>query len=382
MVIVPIHQASSLVPQLSTTIVDLSPPKPVSPPIQEPIITATTATTTLLPPPPPLPQSTTNSELATRVSALEKRSADFEQKNKLRDKTTQALASRVYKPENNDLYSKIDKQVNEVVKEAIHNAVQAPLRFRSPQLRRHLTQEAPSSSSKQKPASSSEQPVNDDPIPDDMRLSESEDTGAAHLLKIKTRPEWLKPIPEEETPETPKPYWVIPPNNLPETENNWADAMAKTYKDPKENKLLRKTGDMASFIQWYCKQIRKKKLIKADFEGQAYKIARPFHKNNISLQIQMEKCHLLLIDHIDLINPEDLEYLVSSNKERRHALSISKLKAAYYPDFGLKELVPSLWTKSMISVQPMVFRTGGSSARNSTLQDTMPLLIAMQLDHT
>ncbi|GKA26735.1 hypothetical protein Tco_0712844 [Tanacetum coccineum] len=116
MVIVPIHQASSLVPQLSTTIVDLSPPKPVSPPVQEPIITATTATTTLLPPLPPLPQSTTDSELATRVSALEKRSADFEQKNKLQDKITQALASRVYKPENNDLYYKIDKQVNEVVK--------------------------------------------------------------------------------------------------------------------------------------------------------------------------------------------------------------------------------------------------------------------------
>ncbi|GKE53968.1 hypothetical protein Tco_1489124 [Tanacetum coccineum] len=29
-----------------------------------------------------------------------------------------------------------------------------------------------------------------------------------------------------------------------------------------------------------------------------------------------------------------------------NALLISKLKAAYYPDFGLKELVPSLWIKS------------------------------------
>ncbi|GKE02305.1 hypothetical protein Tco_1390288, partial [Tanacetum coccineum] len=29
-----------------------------------------------------------------------------------------------------------------------------------------------------------------------------------------------------------------------------------------------------------------------------------------------------------------------------HALSISKLKAAYYPDFRLEELVPSLWTES------------------------------------
>ncbi|GKF82666.1 hypothetical protein Tco_0244322 [Tanacetum coccineum] len=98
--------------------------------VQEPIITATTTTTTttLPPPPPPPPQSIIDPDLATRVSALEKRSADFEQTNQLQDKTTQALASRVYKIENHDLYSKIDKQVNEVVKEAVHNALQAPLR--------------------------------------------------------------------------------------------------------------------------------------------------------------------------------------------------------------------------------------------------------------
>ncbi|GKC26783.1 hypothetical protein Tco_1034077 [Tanacetum coccineum] len=41
-----------------------------------------------------------------------------------------------------------------------------------------------------------------------------------------------------------------------------------------------------------------------------------------------------------------MKYLVSGNKEIRNALSISKLKAAYYPDFGLKELVSSLWIES------------------------------------
>ncbi|GKC27918.1 hypothetical protein Tco_1035212 [Tanacetum coccineum] len=34
------------------------------------------------------------------------------------------------------------------------------------------------------------------------------------------------------------------------------------------------------------------------------------------------------------------------DKERRIALSISKLKAARYLDFGLEELVPSLWVES------------------------------------
>ncbi|GKC06947.1 hypothetical protein Tco_0998557 [Tanacetum coccineum] len=43
---------------------------------------------------------------------------------------------------------------------------------------------------------------------------------------------------------------------------------------------------------------------------------------------------------------KDLEYLVSGSNERRSALSISKLKVTNYPDFGLEELVPSLWIES------------------------------------
>nr|GEU90942.1 hypothetical protein [Tanacetum cinerariifolium] len=93
--------------------------------------------------------------------------------------------------------------------------------------------EAPSRSSKQKLASPSEQLVDDVPILDDgAHLSESKDTGAAYLPKIKTRTEWLKLIPEEDTPKTPKPDWVIPPNDLLEPGNNWANALAKTYKYP------------------------------------------------------------------------------------------------------------------------------------------------------
>ncbi|GJS13386.1 hypothetical protein Tco_0407858 [Tanacetum coccineum] len=71
---------------------------------------------------------------------------------------------------------------------------------------------------------------------------------------------------------TPEPDWVVPPNDLPEIENNWANAIANVHKDPEENKLIRKTGDMGSFIKWYCKRIRKSKLSKADLEGPTFKI--------------------------------------------------------------------------------------------------------------
>ncbi|GJT73762.1 hypothetical protein Tco_1033048 [Tanacetum coccineum] len=134
---------------------------------------------------------------------------------------------------------------------------------------------------------------------------------------------------------------------------------------------------MGSFITWFCKRIGKKKLSKSDLEGPAFKVAKAFHENNTSMQLQMEECHRMLTDQVYLVNLEghrlvpdvskplplggppgqvtiqpqlffnkDLEYLMSGDKGRKSALSISKLKAAQYLDFGLEELVPSLWIES------------------------------------
>ncbi|GKB54922.1 hypothetical protein Tco_0905675 [Tanacetum coccineum] len=183
------------------------------------------------------------------------------------------------------------------------------------------TREAPSSSSKQKGHRYSTSSQNQD------------------------KADWFKPVPKDDMSASPEPDWIIPPNDLPEAENNWADALAKSYKDPQENKLLSKTGDMGSFIKWYCKRIGKKKLTKADLEGPAY----------MTIDLINPEGHRVVPDVSKLlplggppgqvtIQPHfffnrDLEYLVSSNKDRRNALSISKLKAARYLDFGLEELV-------------------------------------------
>ncbi|GKD04473.1 hypothetical protein Tco_1179447 [Tanacetum coccineum] len=102
MVTVPIYQASSSVPPMSTPIIDLSPSKPAPSTTQAPIFTATTSTTTTTRPlpPPPQQQSTKDSELYARVTALE------------------------------DLPHKIDEAVRENVKEAVQTALQAPHRER------------------------------------------------------------------------------------------------------------------------------------------------------------------------------------------------------------------------------------------------------------
>ncbi|GJV72814.1 hypothetical protein Tco_1492809 [Tanacetum coccineum] len=208
-----------------------------------------TTTTTL--PPPPQQQSTIESELAARVTALEHKFSSLEQKSKTLDNTTQNLGSRVFTLELRDLPHKINQTVNEVVKEVVHVALQAPLqdRFRElpeadmkeilhqrmfktgtyKSLPEHVAMERANrgeflpekdNSFRQKSASHSEQPVEDVPIPDDVNVSDSKDTNTAHLPKIKTRPDWLMPVPEEDRSTTLEPDWVIPPNELPESENN------------------------------------------------------------------------------------------------------------------------------------------------------------------
>ncbi|GJY05628.1 hypothetical protein Tco_0371568 [Tanacetum coccineum] len=176
-----------------------------------------------------------------------------------------------------------------------------------------------------------ELPTEDILISDEGHVSDPEDTDNAHMPKILDTTTWFRPILEEED------LLLLNPNG----------------------------------------RIGKEELSKADLEGPTFMMVKGFHKNNISLQFQMEECHKLLINPIDLVNPEghrivpnisnplplggppgqvtiqpqfffnkDLEYLLTGDKERNRALSISKLKAALYQDFGLEELVPSLWIES------------------------------------
>ncbi|GJV18630.1 hypothetical protein Tco_1367650 [Tanacetum coccineum] len=77
-VTVPIYQASSSVHPVFTPVIDLSPPKPASSTTQTPIFTATTTATTTPLPPHPQQQSTTESELAEHITALEKKLSDLE----------------------------------------------------------------------------------------------------------------------------------------------------------------------------------------------------------------------------------------------------------------------------------------------------------------
>ncbi|GJU13023.1 hypothetical protein Tco_1135419 [Tanacetum coccineum] len=270
LVTVPIYQASSSVSPLSTLVIDLSYPSNL----------------------------TTDSKLAERVTTLEKKFSDLEQKNKNLDNTTKNLGSRVFTLELRDLPHKIDKTIRETVKEdiqsgtyksllehvALYESLEASMvraqrdeflaekdksckRCRNDQdppppppapqssaWKKSDTGDTPSSSSKKQSGHHSEQPVEDIPMPYTPNISDSKE------------PQLIMPHPPKPKQRQNGTNWA-----KPELDNNWANALAKSYKDPEENKLLRKTGDMGSFITWFCKRIGKKKLSKSNLEGPSFK---------------------------------------------------------------------------------------------------------------
>ncbi|GKD51531.1 hypothetical protein Tco_1280507 [Tanacetum coccineum] len=149
-----------------------------------------------------------------------------------------------------------------------------------------------------------EQPTEDIPISDEGHVSDPEDTNNAHMPKVPDTTTWFRPIPEEERPASPEPEWVIPPIDLPEAAHS-SDGIV--------------------------------------LEGPAFMMVKGFHENNISLQFQMEECHKLLTNQIDLVNPEGHRIVPDISNPLPLGGPPGQLKAAYYQDFGLEELVPSLW---------------------------------------
>nr|GEV23821.1 hypothetical protein [Tanacetum cinerariifolium] len=115
------------------------------------------------------------------------------------------------------------------------------------------------------------------------------------------------------------------------------------------NAHIPKTGDMEMFMDWFCKRQGITKPKPQDLEGPGFELVNVFHPNVIHLQYQIEECHKLLTDSVD---DSVIRHNVSKplplggppGQGSRPALSISKMKAAYYPDVGLEQMVPDqMW---------------------------------------
>nr|GEX35408.1 hypothetical protein [Tanacetum cinerariifolium] len=104
--------------------------------------------------------------------------------------------------------------------------------------------------------------------------------------------DWWKPL-EEERPAMPEPAWSIPSSDVPVPPNIWAS-----------------------------------------------RVDDPILKHNVSKPLPLGGPPGQVTIQFDFFFNKDLEYLRYGSKGSRPALSISKMKAAYYSDAGLEQMVP------------------------------------------
>ncbi|GJR03119.1 hypothetical protein Tco_0526103 [Tanacetum coccineum] len=422
MVTVPIHQDTSSIPLMTTSVIDLTMSQPVSIMVQAPLpksttIVTTITTTTSLPPPPPQPQqSIADPILVRRIGELEQHMTDLLQDNLAIGERLDKHGTRLYNLEKLDIPHKVSQAVDEIVTDAVDWAMQATLRARFRDLptvdmkeilqqrmfeddsykannvhndlyealqesleldysnqylaeqeearkKRRKKRDAPRSPPGSPPSqpppppplagasgapasaqqsiawttcntryeltgivgaqelSPSDDLMHDDSTPDEhVQVSDDQDSGNDHTpATAASRKDWWNPLPEEERPASPETAWTILPSNVSDVEKNWASALASSYEPLAENSLLTKTGNMTTFLNWYCSQINKSKLTQADLEGQAYEVVKA--RGGVGLRSGMP------------------------------VLSISKMKAARYPDFDLELLVlEQMWIEDILRV--------------------------------
>ncbi|GJS05168.1 integrase, catalytic region, zinc finger, CCHC-type containing protein [Tanacetum coccineum] len=253
------------------------------------------------------------------------------------------------------------------------------------------------SESAKKPSTTKESSKDKDPKVGSKtgHVSDPGDTDNAHMPKILDTTTWFRPILEEERPASPEPECIIPPIDLPKADNNWANSFAKAHQDLDENKLHNKIDDIGSFIRWYCRRIGKEELSKADLEGPAFMMVKGFHENSISLQFQMEECHKLLTNQIDLVNPYGITHWWFSRKQfyinkhsepsdrdavRSHMRILSVISIKTYERYGynyLREIVLRRADYNEYKISEKDFK----SLHPNDFEDLNILYIQGKLDH-
>nr|GEW72750.1 hypothetical protein [Tanacetum cinerariifolium] len=368
-----IQQDTFAIPPMTTPVIDLT-SRPDSPNAHQPLpatATETATTTKTTHPPPPQPQqSTTGSILIKRIGELEQIMANLIQYNKHLEERLDSHGSRLYKLENLDIPQRTDQFLTDLAearrkKKKRHDSSKTPPRSPPHQPPPPPPPVGPSGTSGSSGDFGSSQVPPPPPPPPSTNQegqshgsttpSSSKTAASVEYTAWKTSDTRFKPslssIPEDlHMDDDSAPNEQVHSSNDEYIGNDHipkASALASTYARPPENSLLAQTGDMTTFMDWYRKHQRITKLKQEDLEGPAFEIVKVFHPNVIHLQCQMEECHKLLTDKVDdaLIRYNVSKPLpLGGQLGGRPALSISKMKAAYYPDVGLEQMVPDqMW---------------------------------------
>nr|GEV78906.1 hypothetical protein [Tanacetum cinerariifolium] len=317
MVTVPIHQDTSLVPPMTTPVIDLAVSQPVSTTVQTLLPTSTTTattitTTTTLPPPPPHPQQSTT------YSILLQCTGDWAMQAPLRAcfsdlpaiNMKEILQQRMFEDKSYEAYED-NKNLLDALQKSLKRDYSNQLLsdLEAARQKKRKRRDLPRTPSRSPPSYPSPPPL---PLPAGASgaLGSAQQQGSKapnsskimattpqsmawttydtrykndHLPKADTRKDWWKLLPEKERPVTPEPAWIIPSSNVSDIENNWASALVSTYEPPAENLLLAKIGDMTTFLNWCCQKMNNTVLTQADFQGRAYEVVKSFYPDVIHL---------------------------------------------------------------------------------------------------
>ncbi|GJX78975.1 retrovirus-related pol polyprotein from transposon TNT 1-94 [Tanacetum coccineum] len=362
MVSVTIQQDSYATPPMTSSMIDLI-SRPDYPNVHRPLpatttaIATTTTTTIILPPLPQPQQSTIDSILINHIGELEQIMANLindksqlEERDRFRDLSEADMKeilhhrmwesnSYKYHEDHKKLYEALEKSMDRDQTDQLLTDLAEERRKKK---RRHDSPKTP-------PGSLPYQPP---PLP--LPAGPYGTSGSSGASRSSQPP-----------PPPPSTNRSDQNDHIPK-----ASALASTYAPPPENSLLAQTDDMAMFMDWYYKKQGITELKQKELEGPVIELVKVFHPNVIHLQFQMEECHKLLTDRVDdaiirykaskplqlggqpgqvtiqtnFFFNKDLEYLRYGSKGGRPALSISKMKAAYYHDVGLEQMVPDqMW---------------------------------------
>nr|GEX10086.1 retrovirus-related Pol polyprotein from transposon TNT 1-94 [Tanacetum cinerariifolium] len=306
MVSITIQQDTFEIPPMTTSVIDLT-FRPDSPNAHQPLpatATETTMTTTTThPSPPQLQQSTTYSILIKRIGEIKQIMANLIQDNKHLEERLDSHGSCMYKLENLDIPQQVSKAVDEIVTGAVDWAIKAPLQnhfrdFPEADIKEILHQRMWETNSyqanedhknlyekkrrhdspKTPPGSPPHQPP---PFPPPAGPSEtSGSSGESGSSQV--------PPPHPPPQSTNQEDLHMDDDSAPDEQVHSSDnedirndhipkasALASTYAPPPENSLLAQTGDMATFMDWYCKQQGITELKQEDLEGPVMLLIHP-----------------------------------------------------------------------------------------------------------
>ncbi|GJT80989.1 hypothetical protein Tco_1055331 [Tanacetum coccineum] len=131
-----------------------------------------------------------------------------------------------------------------------------------------------------------------------------------------------------------------------------ASAIASSFVSPPENSLLSQTGDIGVFIDWFCKKQGITELTPEHLEGPAYEVLltnqvdEGLLRYNVSRPLPLGGPLGQVTIQTEFFFNKDLEYLRFGHKGDKLAVSITKMKAASYPNAGLEQMVPDqMWAE-------------------------------------